>query len=158
MFANGAPGRIRTSDPLVRSQVLYPAELRALNLRRRNYRAARACCQFEESEPERRITGSPALSPLRGSCFVAADPLLVDYFAGSEIGGAQHARRVKARDGFHQPQPLNRVLRSSLRKGPARGPLTFGGERGIDSAHPWASPFGPRQARSRMLPAFFIEP
>jgi hypothetical protein len=26
---NGAPGRIRTSDPLVRSQMLYPAELRA---------------------------------------------------------------------------------------------------------------------------------
>ena len=25
----GAPGRIRTSDPLVRSQVLYPTELRA---------------------------------------------------------------------------------------------------------------------------------
>jgi hypothetical protein len=25
----GAPGRIRTYDPLVRSQVLYPAELRA---------------------------------------------------------------------------------------------------------------------------------
>jgi hypothetical protein len=25
----GAPGRIRTSDPLVRSQMLYPAELRA---------------------------------------------------------------------------------------------------------------------------------
>ena len=25
----GAPGRIRTSDRLVRSQVLYPAELRA---------------------------------------------------------------------------------------------------------------------------------
>ena len=28
----GAPGRIRTSDRLVRSQVLYPAELRALGL------------------------------------------------------------------------------------------------------------------------------
>ena len=28
---DGAPGRIRTSDHLVRSQVLYPAELRALN-------------------------------------------------------------------------------------------------------------------------------
>ena len=27
----GAPERIRTSDRLVRSQVLYPAELRALN-------------------------------------------------------------------------------------------------------------------------------
>ncbi len=25
----GAPGRIRTADPLVRSQMLYPAELRA---------------------------------------------------------------------------------------------------------------------------------
>ncbi len=25
----GAPGRIRTSDPLVRSQALYPTELRA---------------------------------------------------------------------------------------------------------------------------------
>ena len=28
----GAPGRIRTHDPLVRSQVLYPTELRALKL------------------------------------------------------------------------------------------------------------------------------
>ncbi len=28
---NGAPERIRTSDHLVRSQVLYPAELRAQN-------------------------------------------------------------------------------------------------------------------------------
>ncbi len=26
---NGAPGEIRTPDPLVRSQVLYPTELRA---------------------------------------------------------------------------------------------------------------------------------
>ena len=25
---NGAPGMIRTCDPLIRSQVLYPAELR----------------------------------------------------------------------------------------------------------------------------------
>ena len=27
MENNGAPGRIRTPDPLIRSQVLYPAEL-----------------------------------------------------------------------------------------------------------------------------------
>jgi hypothetical protein len=27
---DGAPGRIRTSDPQIRSLVLYPAELRAL--------------------------------------------------------------------------------------------------------------------------------
>ena len=29
VFKYGAPGRIRTSDPLVRSQILYPTELRA---------------------------------------------------------------------------------------------------------------------------------
>ncbi len=29
LLKNGAPGRIRTSDRLVRSQVLYPTELRA---------------------------------------------------------------------------------------------------------------------------------
>jgi hypothetical protein len=29
MKVNGAPGEIRTPDPLVRSQMLYPAELRA---------------------------------------------------------------------------------------------------------------------------------
>jgi hypothetical protein len=29
----GAPGEIRTPDPLVRSQVLYPTELRARNVR-----------------------------------------------------------------------------------------------------------------------------
>jgi hypothetical protein len=28
-FSSGAPGRIRTSDPQIRSLVLYPAELRA---------------------------------------------------------------------------------------------------------------------------------
>ena len=28
-MVDGAPGEIRTPDPLVRSQVLYPAELRA---------------------------------------------------------------------------------------------------------------------------------
>ena len=27
LFFRGAPGRIRTPDPLIRSQVLYPAEL-----------------------------------------------------------------------------------------------------------------------------------
>jgi hypothetical protein len=30
---SGAPGEIRTPDPLVRSQMLYPAELRAHRLR-----------------------------------------------------------------------------------------------------------------------------
>ena len=30
---NGAPGKIRTPDPLIRSQVLYPAELPVLRAR-----------------------------------------------------------------------------------------------------------------------------
>ena len=34
-FYFGAPGEIRTPDPLVRSQVLYPTELRALSNKRR---------------------------------------------------------------------------------------------------------------------------
>ncbi len=34
---NGAPGEIRTPDPLVRSQVLYPAELRARYFEAGNY-------------------------------------------------------------------------------------------------------------------------
>ena len=29
-WENGAPGKIRTPDPLIRSQVLYPAELPVL--------------------------------------------------------------------------------------------------------------------------------
>ena len=29
LYANGAPGTIRTSDPQIRSLMLYPAELRA---------------------------------------------------------------------------------------------------------------------------------
>jgi hypothetical protein len=32
LFANGAPGRIRTHDPQIRSLVLYPAELPVLAL------------------------------------------------------------------------------------------------------------------------------
>ena len=33
----GAPGEIRTPDPLVRSQVLYPTELRALGFTSYNF-------------------------------------------------------------------------------------------------------------------------
>ena len=29
LILNGDPGRIRTCDPLIRSQILYPAELRS---------------------------------------------------------------------------------------------------------------------------------
>src|SRR5690554_619286 len=40
----GAPGRIRTSDRLVRSQVLYPAELRA-RCKARHYGNGAGACQ-----------------------------------------------------------------------------------------------------------------
>jgi hypothetical protein len=43
---NGAPGEIRTPDPLVRSQVLYPTELRAL-WQARNYPGRRAAVSTE---------------------------------------------------------------------------------------------------------------
>ena len=38
---NGAPGRIRTSDPQIRSLVLYPAELRARGAGKRQGRDIR---------------------------------------------------------------------------------------------------------------------
>jgi hypothetical protein len=37
LFVDGAPGEIRTPDRSVRSRVLYPAELQALNLETRFY-------------------------------------------------------------------------------------------------------------------------
>ncbi len=37
IYLSGAPGRIRTSDTLVRSQVLYPTELRARDLNLLSY-------------------------------------------------------------------------------------------------------------------------
>ena len=41
-YGNGAPERIRTSDPQIRSLVLYPAELRAPSQGRRTYWGSRA--------------------------------------------------------------------------------------------------------------------
>ena len=41
-YGNGAPERIRTSDPQIRSLVLYPAELRAPSQGRRTYWGLRA--------------------------------------------------------------------------------------------------------------------
>src|SRR5215212_5423171 len=51
VFVVGAPGRIRTHDPLVRSQVLYPTELRA--------RCGRNCSRVANAGPN----GGPRRSP-----------------------------------------------------------------------------------------------
>ncbi len=44
LVRNGAPGEIRTPDPLVRSQVLYPAELRARCLKLQIFCLTTICC------------------------------------------------------------------------------------------------------------------
>ena len=43
---DGAPGAIRTPDPLVRSQILYPTELRVLALKDLDYRECDILCQY----------------------------------------------------------------------------------------------------------------
>ena len=57
-FKNGAPEEIRTPDPLVRSQVLYPAELRA----RKN------CCLGGEGGIRTLDPGLCPDAPLAGEC------------------------------------------------------------------------------------------
>ena len=60
----GAPGRIRTSDRLVRSQVLYPAELRARR-EARDYPLALSKVQVYEA------TKDIKKAPVRGLMYVA---------------------------------------------------------------------------------------
>ena len=70
---NGAPGRIRTSDPLVRSQMLYPAELRAhIAWRRRLRHQAQLSkntelCRSNQAKP--REQQRPAREPCRAVLF-----------------------------------------------------------------------------------------
>ncbi len=49
----GAPGEIRTPDRLVRSQVLYPAELRARKAV--HYLEARSRCQVDADKAQKHI-------------------------------------------------------------------------------------------------------
>ena len=63
-FLYGAPGRIRTSDPQVRSLVLYPAELRALSRKI----MAECCRPVKHFSTVNRLRGRPMA--LRGSVAV----------------------------------------------------------------------------------------
>ena len=47
---NGTPGMIRTCDPLIRSQVLYPAELRVLKNECLDYKANPRVSSFRHFE------------------------------------------------------------------------------------------------------------
>src|SRR5664279_2674899 len=58
-FRNGAPVKIRTSNLLIRSQMLYPVELRVLKERL-------ICGGIPQRQPQRRIL-SPSKSRLRFS-------------------------------------------------------------------------------------------
>ena len=78
----GAPGEIRTPDPLVRSQVLYPAELRA---------------QFETVHAIHGVTISTLLNPgptIRGAAFVALRMF-------TEHSVAPHPAELRAQSSRH---------------------------------------------------------
>ena len=66
-FISGAPGEIRTPDPLVRSQVLYPTELRALDC----YLSKMA--EREGFEPSKGVLNPYSLS--RGALSTTQPPL-----------------------------------------------------------------------------------
>jgi hypothetical protein len=76
-FQYGAPGEIRTPDHLVRSQVLYPAELRARGSIEGRASYHKDFCGREESKhfPDQGLR--PALAPCRLSiCCQAAQPVV----------------------------------------------------------------------------------
>ena len=68
----GAPGEIRTPDPLLRRQMLYPAELRARRLDLTQLAAVEQCCWVQRwvqlqpqysgsfATPERRVRAQDA--------------------------------------------------------------------------------------------------
>ena len=69
LFKNGAPGAIRTPDRLVRSQVLYPAELQALKKLRQDYAQHLTLRQHNKTRLERLYGGE------RGRFFSVSDNL-----------------------------------------------------------------------------------
>ena len=68
---SGAPGEIRTPDPLVRSQMLYPAELRArAAILPKNLQAARRIAPFGSHGSERNCEGGNAIGAIAfGLCW-----------------------------------------------------------------------------------------
>jgi hypothetical protein len=80
LYANGAPERIRTSDPQIRSLVLYPAELRAPGAGRTSREAFSIEALSRNGNPWARIL--PGFSTPSPQCL--ADP--ADRFAAGERG------------------------------------------------------------------------
>ena len=78
----GAPGRIRTHDPLVRSQVLYPTELLARYQNRRS-RILREL--FEKSKTPRKKIFCSAFLPERGTQPIGHDASFKRVVCGSVI-------------------------------------------------------------------------
>ncbi len=103
----GAPGRIRTSDPLVRSQMLYPTELRARGgLSTDDCTAGRGLPSGGPTS-QRRDVGYPVWSQSRVGVCLPADPHL-----RGEMWGTRPAAR-----GETQVSPLrthDEAVRSSV--------------------------------------------
>ena len=88
-FSGGAPGRIRTSDPQVRSLVLYPTELRA---QKRNYAEPLGARQRKISDSVQVCRVSPQVAETEG--FEPSMELLTPY---SLSRGAPSASRASLR-------------------------------------------------------------
>ena len=87
---NGAPERIRTSDPQIRSLVLYPAELRAPLMRRRI------------AEPRQRRNPNTVTNLSRG-----------EFIQFAHHGFAHHAGANPRHAGLHDvsgPQPARQHI------------------------------------------------
>ena len=82
----GAPGRIRTSDPLVRSQMLYPTELRARGGLATDDCTAGAGLAFRCPTSQRRDVGHPVWSQSRVGVCLPADPHLRGEMWGTQFG------------------------------------------------------------------------
>ena len=102
----GAPGRIRTHDPLVRSQVLYPTELRARC-------GANCTCSACVDRPRFPCLGMPrrALPPQRPSGRFAAParrppPARRELRASRRIRDPLRLFRISARRNRQRRQPL----------------------------------------------------
>jgi hypothetical protein len=81
---DGAPGEIRTPDPLVRSQMLYPAELRAHWLELSQFTALGLL--FATSIAAGRVEGG---EHRRGSQRVTAGDLFYFFLRRSDLAGAE---------------------------------------------------------------------
>ena len=126
---NGAPGEIRTPDRLVRSQVLYPAELRARR-EARDYPLALSKVQVYEAI--RDIKKAPVWSLM---CVAESEGL----FGAMRLTPAGPAYgRSLAKNARVEPKASHQnLIHCKIKKAPWQGPFLFW-RRARDSNPRWA--------------------